>query len=154
MQTVADQLLLMQCVVDRSRIRITTKSKVPNLAGDRDIILRPGAGTPDGAAVLGGGRITTFERRTLNVTLRTRNALDQVASDSNWLLDDDGHLAFEDQVIDALQINYPIVSQLAVYKEPMRYMGVSEPRTNENKWGESIVQFEIKYLRSLDQSRQ
>lgn len=159
MVAVRDKLLDYGVVEELARIIPLARQETPKLVGERDIILRAGAEQVD-PAVLGGGRNTTFARRTLEVICRSRNALDRAGSDAVWMLGDpDGHIRYEDQVIDALQIHFPIAENLKpLFREPMRYMGVSQPRKDvqagSEKWGESVLQFEIKYLRKLDLTRQ
>ena len=111
---------------------------------------RQAPGTP---YVEGGGRTDARVRRTLAVTVRTRQALDTPLEHLLWLLT--AHLDAEHAVYDALLDFYPAGADgMNLTTEPLHPGTAAEPRADRDDptWGESTVEFEIVYEMDLDQS--
>lgn len=160
LQAIRKEIVRLRVVEDINRIMLVARrTAVPNLVGDKDIIIRVNP-TQVMVSVEGEGRFFTKLRRLIEVIPRVRTALDPVGRDDDWLTDESlGFLAFEDAVIDALQLFQPMnIDETAfLIIEPMRLVSVSNPdKPNEpnSKWGSSVQSWEIVYQAELDQSRQ
>ena len=161
-------------ILDRIRTRITVKTEIvterikivelgdpPHFQGDHDVLLRPRGFQVDKGLWDGGGRIQTGLHRRLEVICRTRLALDPAGEAGRYLLDaDDGHLAFEDRIFDAITGFMPMDSEEdenILCTEPIEPISGSDPvgasRTAKaTNWGETTLTFVVHYLADLDQT--
>jgi hypothetical protein len=136
-------------------------NKLPNLVGDRDILIRPRGFTVGDVA--GAGRSNTIMRRLVDIVLRDRLMVDQSEHDLQWLTKEAvGHLAYEDRVIDALQMwlgNAADNELLLVGEgEPARLVAGSDAERDfqaaDGKWGASVLTLEVVYRQELNQDVQ
>lgn len=133
---------------------LARRGKVPNLTGELDILLRPKGFGVDPNAVAAAGRNFTPLRRVVGITIRTRNAEDEVASDLSWLTKTDvGHLLIEEKVANVVQLFFPTDDDTRegtpLCIEPPRIINSMEPERNmqsaDGKWGESELLLEVIY---------
>lgn len=98
----------------------------------------------------GGGRTSDPKTRTIAVDLVTRDFRDQAGTDEVALTDDGaGHLRFEDDVLDALDLHTPVGPDgAALVVEPMREVATED--ANRPKPGSgfsaSTIHFQVKYV--------
>ncbi len=141
-------------------IPIVVRKDVPNLNGDRDIIIRVRNFTADQSHT---GRYDLRIRRLIDVTLRYRYAGDQVGNDLRWLTAEaTGFLEFENAVLSAAHLFEPMDTPgngLPLMVQPMRILNGSDP-TKEVKsadgvtWGEETLTIEIIFDQPVEQSIQ
>jgi hypothetical protein len=131
----------------------------PHFTGDQDLWVRPGPPSPDGRQSDATGRLALLVRRQLVVAARTRLALDPSDRDDLLLLDPTyGHLAFEEQVLDALHDFHPEAagSRDTLLWEPMRLLPSASPEDDPApagpQWEETRLAFEAAYLAPLTQT--
>lgn len=137
---------------------------IPNLVGDRDLIIRVGGFMCDPGHEAAAGRSNTILRRRLDVILRSRTATDPTGSDLQWLTKEGlGHLEYEDAIMDVIQMwlgNVADVGNEAT--EPLLMVGDGEParilsgsdadrdfQSADGKWGTSALTVEIVYRQSF-----
>lgn len=120
------------------------------------VMLRPRGETPVRNVQESGGRVDRRVRRKLGVLIYTQLDLDEVGRASSSLTDATfGHLVAEDDVVDALDTFQPVdLNGNALTYEPVAWLGVGEPRRNDGGWSRSVLEFDVPYLRNLDQSMQ
>lgn len=144
---------------DVNRVKpIARRTKVPELNGDIDILLRPRGVSPI-TNVDGAGRTDMRMRRILEVIPRLRWAIDEMTEDKNFLLDVNGFLALEDKIIDRLELFQPTNKAGTAFLtyEPMRFIGTGDLDKDikpDGKWGISTLLYEVCYVQDLDQTRQ
>jgi hypothetical protein len=160
LQAIRKEIVRLRVIEDIDRvILVARRTTVPNLVGDKDILIRVNP-TQVVTSVEGEGRYFTKIRRLIEVIPRVRLALDEVGRDANWLMNEElGIIAFEDAIIDALQLFQPTntAEDAFLIVEPMRLVSMTIPeKANEpnSKWGSSVQSWEIMYQQDLDQSRQ
>lgn len=135
---------------DINRIIPCARRKVPKLTGDKDIILRVSSSQVL-VSVEGQGRDHMKMRRILEIIPRSRMAQDEVGKDTNWLGNEAlGHLAFEDAIIDRLQLFHPRLTDASGYRtvEPMRLVGMMAPDKDvdpDGTWGATVQNWEVVY---------
>ncbi len=160
LQAIRKEIVRLRVLDDIDRvILVARRTAVPNLVAEKDILIRVNP-TQVITSVEGQGRHYTRIRRMIEVIPRVRLALDEVGRDANWLMNEElGIIAFEDAIIDALQLFQPmnIAETAFLNDEPMRLVNMTIPeKQNEpnNKWGSSTMLWEICYQAELDQARQ
>lgn len=168
LQAIRKEIVRLRVIDDIDRvILVARRTTVPNLVAEKDILIRVNP-TQVVTSVEGQGRHYTKIRRMIEVIPRVRLSLDEVGRDEQWLVNEElGIIAFEDAIIDALQLfqppnttgaNDPAADGAAyLNSEPMRLVSITIPeKSNEpnSKWGSSTMLWEIMYQQVLDQSRQ
>lgn len=148
-------------VADRQG-RIPTNPPIPKLNGNRDLILHVRGFGVDTGGVTGGGRHDTRVKRLIDIVLRSRKQIDTVHNDLAFLTDDNGHLAFEESVINAVQIWWGDPAAAATEAqmllvgggEPARIVNgggaVRELFAGDGTWGTSVITLEVHVLLELD----
>lgn len=138
-------------------------NRIPNLVGNRDILIRPRGFDALEPTVGASGRANTPIRRKFDVVLRSRLATDQVQHDLKWLTDEGtGHLDFEDAVFDALQMwmgNAETGDELLVGDgEPVRVVAGGDAErmydSPDGRWGASVLVLDLTYRMDLNQEVQ
>lgn len=139
--------------ISSNRILIAQRPLVPHIQGDQDLVVR--IGPPQASSDFdGSGRVCTVVARVLQVTPRTRWAVDQGDRDDQWILDPTyGHSRLEESVVDALHNWIPSdANNNFLTIEPITWNPSSPPirETPENSsWGHTDLTFTIRYILSL-----
>ncbi len=136
--------------------------EAPHLQADQDLLLRLKGFTPTQPWQGGGGVYTTRIEETLEVTLRTRLALDEAGTSRAWLYGGTdtagtgGHLPLRNLVLSALQGFIPtddtgnaLVTNemLLIPSARLQAEGGKKAPTN---WGEERLSWKVEYLQALD----
>ncbi len=147
--------IIVQTGLDPSAVPITKRDQLPQFIADKMVILRVMGETPDAEVIRGSGRIANRRYRKVRIIVRTRFYVDESDRDTVWMTDPAlGHLALEDQVIDALEVVWiEDASSNALTFEPCRCGSVSEPKdiggSKDKGWGESFIELTVPYWRKL-----
>lgn len=137
------------------RIGLVARRTVPNLDGDKDILLRiRGFSAVSGQA----DRIDFRVRRTIDITMRHRLTLDPTGRDYEWLTKDAlGFLLFEETVLDTMQMWEPMDADtlLPLLVQPARVLSGTDPSKDEpsadnTSWGQETLSYEIVYKPGVD----
>jgi hypothetical protein len=134
-------------------------NRIPNLVGNRDILIRPRGFDTVGETVVAAGRSNTPIRRKFDIVLRSRLAIDSVQQDLKWL---EEQFDFEGAVFDALQMwmgNPETGEELLVGEgEPSRVVAGSDPErmydSPDGRWGASVLVLDLTYRMDLNQEVQ
>ncbi len=160
LQAVRAQLVSFGAVSDPSRVRTTVRDwrKIPHWGAEHDIILRPSNFLVDKGMVDSNGRQATLIIRTLTIVCRTRLHLDEAGQDKVFLEEPNlGHLVFEEKVCDALQIFMPTNSNgddlLTIPMRIIRGDSIGK-EAQDAAWGQTALDWEIRYLLNLNQAIQ
>lgn len=113
-----------EVVQDENAIIVTARRELPNLLGDYDVLLRIRSmqhteGTTDAA-----GRFAMWIRRPIDIIIRARQLADVSKQDLQWLTDEtNGILDIEYQLLDALQMWFPVLGQTPQENAPTPIVG-------------------------------
>lgn len=130
------------------------KEGYPNLVGDRDLLFRIRGFGVDQGSVAGGGEKNTLMKRLIDLNLRSRRRTDQVNADLNWFLANDGQLAYESQIIKAVQMFFGspadepdgVPTGLIGQGEPLRIVNGGDATKDlyetDGAWGSSVITIE------------
>lgn len=151
--------LISETGLDATRVFISVLSPedTPVYGAPQDIILSWKAEEPDEGIIDGAGRYDNRRKRTLEVTCRTRLALDPGNQDHSRLTDESlGHFALEDSIVDALELYQPGEGDtIDVLAAPLRVGRLTEPkrRRGDGHWVYSTFTVSVEYRRDLDITR-
>ncbi len=146
------------CELPGTKVAIVARRDVPNLGGERDVLIRVRPATFDPAH---SSRHDCRIRRVVDLTLRYRFAGDKVGDDISWMTKESlGFLEFENSVINACQLFEPVTpgsNPVDIGVQPMRVLSITEPskdRTSADNWtwGEEVIAVELIYAADVDQS--
>ena len=158
LQAIAGQLVNYGVLSDASRAIITIQPDFPHFGAEHDILIRPGNFIINRAMNAAAGRVATECIRTVTTVCRTRLNLDEAGRDKVWLTDAaKGHIVFEEFTVDALEEFWPAdANNNLLLNEPMRLIRMDGLRkdTTQPQWGQSALDWEIKYLLPLNQAVQ
>lgn len=139
--------------------RIQRQPPIPNLNGNKDIILHVRGLGVDTGSVAAAGRHNTYVRLLVDIVARSRNMADQAWHDFVTLTDTDvGHFEFEKEILNALQMwrGDPKAATLLLMigeGEPIRLVNgsssVRELFAQDSSWVSSVLTFEIIYREDL-----
>ncbi len=135
---------------------VTEAEQVPHYSAEREVVIQVLNEISMEAAANYGVRTDPRRTRTFRFACRTRMVLDVDGQDDIILLDDDnGHLALEDAVADAMIGFQGEDAQGNIYHAPLRMGTVTQPRreTGGLGWIYSVMTFDCEYSRDVDQSR-
>jgi hypothetical protein len=137
-----------------NRVLLVQRETTPRFQGDQDVLVRAGPPQPEDGFELGSGRHAAIVTRLVQVTARTRWAVDESDRDDYALVDEDyGHLALEEAVVNALHIWVPTDRNgnwLSV--EPMHWRPHEAPVHDEPlpaSWLSTSLLFDVRYHLSL-----
>lgn len=147
--------------LNATRVYILARSaqSMPAMAGDAEIMIRPGSWSLVPGKIDAAGRTAVWERRQIVLTLRGRFYADITGTDEAFYTHvDSGMEEFENDVVDALTLWMPTSGGVPLLLEPARILGgqeVTRERADPDPHrGISIMQMSIFYERTIDQSTQ
>ena len=135
--------------ISANRVLYVQRPDTPHFQGDQDILIRVGPPRPL-EHVHGSGRLYRVVSRLLQITPRTRWAVDESDRDDSWLLAaTEGHLRLEEAVVDAIDVWVPErAGGDWLLIEPMRWVESQQPVREtplSQSWGHTDLVFEFKY---------
>lgn len=160
--TALRERLIKTVIKDASRVYVIAQrpaEKLPPLSGERDLIIRVRGFMLAQSNVEAGGTSDTPVRRTVDIVLRSRCSLDRTGTDAVWLLKEAaGHLDFEDQVFNAVQVWTDALDDepddyasqfIEMECEPVRLSQASDAvrdfRSTDGSWGSTVLTVEFVY---------
>jgi hypothetical protein len=145
-------------IVPSQVILVSPGRTPPNVdtIGDQYLILMPRAVDPELRREEGGGRTDKRARRTLDIIVRSRLALDEIDRDTLFLTSySQGVIPLEETVLDCLIDFQPQDSFGNLLTDvPLKWIVNSEPRREpvQEGYGQVVVSFEVPYLLPISQT--
>jgi hypothetical protein len=135
------------------RVRyVARQQKTPHFSAPRDLLIEDAGfeGDPGNS-----DRHDCRLLRRLAVTIRTRCELGEADADEPWALDaDEGNIAFEELVIDAVQNFFPEDDDRNILTyEPMKVLRGEVRKREKDGWGEVRLVFHAGNESPMDQAR-
>lgn len=135
---------------------VTEAEQVPHYSAEREVVIQILNEISMESAANYGVRTDPRRMRTFRFACRTRMLLDVDGQDDVILLDEEnGHIALEDRVADAMIGFQGEDEDGNVFGAPLRMGTLTQPRRESggNGWIYSVMTFDCEYSRDVDQSR-
>lgn len=149
-----------EVVTDTNAIIPVARRQLPNLVGNRDILLRVRSFTIKDSTVNAAGRHAMWITRPVDIVIRQRNYLDVSLQDYQFLVHETlGILSTEEDLIDNLELWHPTDGDgNFLLVEPARIVSGDDPVREgvsaDPHWGSVTIRLEITYEQTLDQDVQ